>query len=78
MDSTNKRLVELREYLGLNQSQFAKRLGVTSQLINKIESGNTKLTITRARLICVTFGVSEQWLLAGAGDMMDDDAMLSD
>jgi transcriptional regulator with XRE-family HTH domain len=78
MESINSRIAKLRNHLGMNQSQFARKLGVTSTLINKVEAMKSPLTDTNIRLICFTFGVSEAWLRDGKGDMMDDEALLSD
>ena len=78
MESINSRIVRLRNHLELNQSQFARKLGVTSTLINKIEAMRAPLTDVNVRLICFTFGVNEEWLREGKGDMMDEDAQLSD
>jgi transcriptional regulator with XRE-family HTH domain len=77
MKLKNSRIAALRNHLGLNQTKFAQRIGVTSQLVNKIEAGNTPLSETNIRLICFTFGVNEAWLRDGTGDMMNDEALLS-
>jgi len=78
MESTAKRLIKLREHLKLNQSQFAKKIGVSSGLINKIETGNAKLSEINIRNICHTFRVKEDWLRHGNGEMQSDDVALSD
>jgi transcriptional regulator with XRE-family HTH domain len=78
MEVKNNRISVLRKHLDLNQSEFARKLGVTSTLINKIEAGKTPLTETNIRLICFTFGVNEAWLRDGTGDMMNEEALLSD
>jgi transcriptional regulator with XRE-family HTH domain len=57
---------------------FAGKIGVTSQLINKIESGNAKLTEANIHLICLTFGIREEWLRDGKGEMRDENAQLSE
>jgi hypothetical protein len=43
-----------------------------------MESGRTAMSKQNIRLICLTFGVRETWLETGEGDMMDDEALLSD
>jgi transcriptional regulator with XRE-family HTH domain len=78
MEVINKRIIDLRKNLNLNQVQFAKKIGVTSQLINKIESGASNITEPNIRLICLTFGVHEEWLRHGTGEMLDDEALLSE
>jgi hypothetical protein len=42
------------------------------------EAGKAKFSETTINLICLTFGVNEAWLRDGKGDMMDDEALLSD
>jgi transcriptional regulator with XRE-family HTH domain len=78
MEAINSRIIELRNHLGLKQTHFAQEIGVTSQLINKIEAGNAKVTETNIRIICFTFKVNEEWLREGKGDMMDEEAQLSE
>jgi transcriptional regulator with XRE-family HTH domain len=73
-----KRLGELRKKLNLKQIEFAKELGLTSAAISAIELGKTPLTEANIRLICLTFGVREEWLREGKGEMMDDEARLSE
>jgi transcriptional regulator with XRE-family HTH domain len=77
MESINNRITTLRKQIGLNQTKFAQKIGVTSQLINKIELGKAKLTEPNIRLICFIFGVNEKWLKEGKGEMLDDEAMIS-
>jgi transcriptional regulator with XRE-family HTH domain len=78
MEATNNRITVLRKHLGINQSEFARKIGVTSQLVNKIEAGNAKLSEANIRLICFTFKVNEKWLREGKGEMRDDEALLSE
>jgi transcriptional regulator with XRE-family HTH domain len=76
METINSRVMELRNHLGLNQTKFAKKIGVTSTLINKIEAENARVTEANIRLICFTFKVNEEWLREGKGEMRDDRARL--
>jgi transcriptional regulator with XRE-family HTH domain len=78
MELINSRIAVLRNHLDMNQSEFARELGVTSTLINKLEAGKTRLTDTNIRLICFTFKVNKEWLRNGTGEMIDDNAQLSD
>jgi transcriptional regulator with XRE-family HTH domain len=73
-----KRVGELRKSLGLKQVEFAKKLGLTSAAISAIELGKAPLTEANIHLIALTFNVREEWLEKGEGDMMDDEAQLSD
>jgi transcriptional regulator with XRE-family HTH domain len=73
-----KRVSELRKNLGFKQVEFAEKLGLTSAAISAIELDKAPLTEANIRFICLTFGVNEEWLREGKGDMMDDEALLSD
>jgi transcriptional regulator with XRE-family HTH domain len=73
-----RRVTTLRIELGLKQTEFAAKIGVTSSLISRIEKGETPLTEANIRLICFTFKVNEEWLRGGKGEMLDDEALLSD
>jgi transcriptional regulator with XRE-family HTH domain len=78
MDTINSRLETVRKHFGLSQTKFAKAIGVTSQLVNKIEAEAARLTEANIRLVCLTFGVNQTWLREGIGKMLDDDAIFSD
>jgi transcriptional regulator with XRE-family HTH domain len=78
MKPINSRITALRKYLGFNQTQFAKELGVTSAAISAIELGKANIPETNIRLICFTFKVNEVWLRDGVGEMMDDEAALTE
>jgi transcriptional regulator with XRE-family HTH domain len=57
-----KKIVELRKKLGLKQGEFAKKLGIKQSVISNIETGQNGITDANIRLICVTFGINEEWL----------------
>jgi transcriptional regulator with XRE-family HTH domain len=67
--TTEERMKLLRTTLGLNQTEFAKRLGLTSVTISTTESGKTPLIDKNIKLMSLTFGVSEGWLRTGEGEM---------
>jgi transcriptional regulator with XRE-family HTH domain len=68
-NTTYNRVYELRKSLNIKQGDFAKILGLTNSAVSMIESGKNPLTDSNLRLICLAFGVSEQWLRNGEGDM---------
>ena len=72
------RLALLREELGLNQSEFARKLNVTSAAISKIEKGKGNLTERMMNDISREFMVNKEWLLSGTGDMFVDASMDED
>lgn len=63
------RLKQLREVLGLNQTNFAKHLCITQTAYSMIENGNRSLADKYIKVICSDFGVSERWLRDGTGEM---------
>jgi transcriptional regulator with XRE-family HTH domain len=73
-----ERLKKLRKTLGLTQGEFGKKIGMSDVAISYMESGRTALSEQNIRLICLTFGARAEWLRDGTGDMMDEEAQLSD
>ena len=65
----NSRLKLLRKELNMSQDLFGSKLGVTGAGISKIESGQRNLTEQMILLICKEFGVNEDWLRNGTGEM---------
>lgn len=65
----NKRLKELREFLGLSMDKFGSRIGVTRSAISKMESGASKMSDQSIMSICREFNVNPSWLTEGQGEM---------
>jgi transcriptional regulator with XRE-family HTH domain len=64
-----QRLKQARKALGLNQSAFAKYLGLTQTGYSMIENGRNPLSERHIKVICKTFNISENWLQNGRGSM---------
>lgn len=65
-----------KDTLKMSQTAFGERLGVNRDVINNIE--NNRLSkpdqkLSLYKLICSEFGINENWLLNGVGDMYADD-----
>jgi transcriptional regulator with XRE-family HTH domain len=59
----------VRKEIGLNQGEFAGRIGLTQTSMSMIEAGKSPLTEKNIKLICATFAVEENWLRTGKGEM---------
>jgi transcriptional regulator with XRE-family HTH domain len=59
----------VRKTLGVNQGEFAQRIGLTQTSMSMIEKGRAALTEKNIKLICATFAVDEAWLRTGNGEM---------
>lgn len=64
----NTRIKILRKSLGLNQTDFAKQIGLTQTSLTMIESGKRTLTDKNIKIICSIFNVNESWIRNGEGD----------
>lgn len=69
MSTANERVRSLRKELDLTMEEFASKLGVTRASISNIENGNRNLTSQMASSISNKFGISEDWLRTGSGEM---------
>lgn len=65
----HERLKELRKSLGLTQAEFGEKIAMRQTGIAWLESGDRKITDRVIATICAVFGVSEQWLRTGEGEM---------
>ena len=65
-----------KDTLKMSQTAFGERLGVNRDVINNIERNRLakpEQKLSLLKLICKEFGISEEWLLNGTGDMYADD-----
>ena len=53
--------------MGLNQTAFGERIGVTATAISKLEKGERNITEQMVLAICREFNVNEEWLRSGEG-----------
>lgn len=67
-----ERIKELRLALKLNQTEFANKIGIKQSSLSDIENKKTGTIDERnIRLICANYGVNEEWLRNGTGQMFD-------
>lgn len=64
-----ERIKLLRKELGMNQADFAAPLGLKQSTIGNYESGSRGVSDATILAICREYGVSEQWLRTGEGDV---------
>ena len=66
----NERILELRKALNLNQTEFGKRIGLTTSGVSNIEVGIREVQERHIKLILSEFPyVNEEWLRSGKGGM---------
>ena len=65
----SERIKEIRKKLGLKQSEFGEAIGVKEATITSWETGTRKPSDTAITAICSKFGINEEWLRDGVGDM---------
>ena len=67
----NERIRLLRKELGLNQSDFGKKIGVKQGTVAGYESGARTPLDAVVSSICREFDVNEEWLRTGEGEMFE-------
>ena len=66
----HERIKSVRDFTGLNQTEFADRISISRSALAKLESGVNNPSEQTIKLICREFGVSYYWLKMGTGPMM--------
>lgn len=64
-----ERVKSLRKHLDLTQTEFGKKIGVSRDVISNLEYGRVAPTDLIINMICAKFGVNEDWLRTGEGEM---------
>ena len=67
----NERIKRIRHELGLTQTEFAKRIGLKQNSMALIESGKRNTSAQAILSICREYGVNENWLRTGEGEMFE-------
>lgn len=63
------RIREIRKHSGLNQDDFAKRIGLSKPGLQSIEYGKNGPSEGTIRAICSEFHINRAWLETGIGPM---------
>lgn len=66
-----ERVRTLRKLLGLNQGEFAQKMGIKQNVISNIETGRNGLSDANIELISIKFKVSKEWLRTGRGEIFN-------
>lgn len=70
MNSIGKRIKHVRkEFLNKTQKDFGSQIGLKPNSVSDIESGKNNPTDTVIRSISREFGINEEWIRYGTGDM---------
>ena len=67
--SISKRIKYLRQTLNMSQAEFAKAIYISNGYIAELECEHRRVNDRIIHLISLTFGVKENWLKTGEGDM---------
>ncbi|MCL2441835.1 MAG: helix-turn-helix domain-containing protein, partial [Treponema sp.] len=67
----NQRVVKIRKKMGYTQEKFAEPLKISCSFQGGIEKNHRKINERLTKMICLTYGVSENWLKTGKGEMFD-------
>ena len=66
-----ERIRELRKHLNMTMDEFGARIGLSKAAISLIESGRNGTRDQTVYAICREFGVNEDWLRTGEGEMFE-------
>jgi transcriptional regulator with XRE-family HTH domain len=67
--TVNKRVRRARQALNMTQTDFSRAIYVSNGYTAEIENGHRVANDRIIHLISLTFGVSENWLKTGEGEM---------
>lgn len=70
----NARIEEVRKREGLTQEQFAEKINLSRNYLWMLENGSRVPSDRTIKDICDKFGIREEWLRTGEGEMFVQDA----
>ncbi|WP_052126292.1 helix-turn-helix domain-containing protein [Ureibacillus massiliensis] len=65
MENINERIKNLRKLLNLNQTTFAKAIGISQAALSDLEKGKSKPSIETLISISDKFNISIDWIIRG-------------
>uniref|UniRef100_UPI0039AEEE12 helix-turn-helix domain-containing protein n=1 Tax=Empedobacter brevis TaxID=247 RepID=UPI0039AEEE12 len=72
--SIGLRIKEIRNFLGLNQIDFAKKIGIKQSPLSQMEGGRILPSIDTISEIIRNFNISYDWLIDGKGQMLKENS----
>ena len=69
----NHRVAQVRKLLGYTQEKFAEPIKLSRSFQGGIEKNHRKVNDRLIKMIFFTYGVNENWLKTGKGEMFDTD-----
>lgn len=70
--SIHERIKMIRERFDLTQEEFGERISLSRPQITLMEAGKRQLSERTANDICRVFGVNQEWLIHGEGEMFKE------
>jgi transcriptional regulator with XRE-family HTH domain len=70
--AVNNRIIEVRKALKLSQKDFSAGIKISRSLICALEASQRRVNDRIVKIICLTYGVNEQWLKTGSGILFTD------
>lgn len=71
------RVKEIRTAKGLNQTEFAKLLGIGQSTLAMMEVSKRNISARHIKTICSILNINESWLRTGVGEMFNKPKALS-
>lgn len=68
-NTVNQRVKQLRSKLGISQNDFANKIDTSLMTVSRWENGVHEVPRKAIYRICAEFGVSEDWLTDGIGEL---------
>ena len=72
VDTKNERVKAVRRALGLTQERMAAAIGMSRVAVAQMELAQVPVSDRHIKTLAAMFGVNEQWLRTGDGDMFTD------
>jgi len=64
------RIKQLRNDISLSQDKFSDKIGISRDVLAKIETGKSMPTVETITNIVIYFHINSEWLLTGVGSML--------